>query len=171
MFDFIKRYKAWIVVVVLIVCIVLFHDSQEKKKSARMLESEKRHSISVLPPGIEEEWMSYLKKRFSEEIQREGNSLRVRESYIGEAPTYSYVSLNHPYEIDCNSFLMGFSVFFPSSGDEGIGVNLTGDFSSDYKNEPEIGIPIDSIAADKLNSALCKHLSLLMEDIVFRGPQ
>lgn len=169
MFDFIKKYKAWIVGTTLIICIALFYSGQGKEQSVRTIEAQKLYSISDIPTGVEEKWMLYLEKRFSEEIQRESNSLRIRESYMGASPTYSYVSLNHSYEIDCNSFHMGFSVFFPSGVEEGISVSLTGDFSSDHENEPERGVPVGSIASDNLDSTLCKHLSLLMEDIVSRN--
>lgn len=130
----------------------------EEERALRAAEAEAVRSVSVLPAGVEETWLRYIDKRISKEIQREGQNLKVRVSYIGAEPSYAYVSLNHPYQIDCNEHDLGFSISF-GEGEESVGVILTGDISSDFKNEPERLVTPDSIASKNLDAKLCSYIA------------
>jgi hypothetical protein len=168
--SFTQRYKAWLIGVILVACLVLFYADKKEKRLEYLAEAQRLQSISVLPEGVETLWLSYIERRLGEEIQREGHNLRVRTAYIGAAPTYAYVSLNHPYEIDCNGFDLGISVSFTSGEDDSISAALTGNFSLDHKNEPERGVPIGSIASDRLDLSLCEFVSHWMGNITSTNP-
>lgn len=123
--------------------------------------------IIVPSENDETTWFQYINKRLNEEIQREGLNLKVRTTYIGAAPSYSYVSLNHPYQIDCNTFGMGISINFGEE-ENSPSANITGDFSSDHKNEPTIGVNPNSIAAKALDTKLCSYVANWMAQITSR---
>jgi hypothetical protein len=130
----------------------------EEERALRVAGLEAARSVSVLPAGVEETWLRYIDKRFSEEIQREGQNLKVRVSYIEAEPSYAYVSLNHSYKIDCNENDLGFSISF-GEGEDSVGVILTGVISSDFKNEPERFVAPDSVASRNLDARLCGYIA------------
>ena len=135
------------------------HLHAEKEQTLRMAEAEAARSVSILPAGVAEAWLLYIKGRFSEEIQREGNNLKVRTTYIGAEPSYTYVSLNHPYNIECNGpDGFGISVSFGKE-ESSPSANITGIFSPDFKNEPERGVPPGSIASKNLDERLCRWVA------------
>ncbi len=142
-----------------------YYARQERILRAAEYKTEK--SISVLPEDVEETWVRYIKKRVAEEIQREGSNLKVRNTaYLGIPPSYVYVSLNHPYEIECNDHLnFGISVSFSTGEDDSISAAITGDFSPDHKNEPDRKVPIHSIASENLDKRLCQLVAQYVAEI------
>lgn len=158
------------------ICIALItwfgisHYQSEKEHAQRIAGLEATRSVAVLPNGVEEAWLRYINKRLSEEIQREGQNLKVRVSYIGAEPSYTYVSLNHPYKIDCNEHDLGFGVSF-EEGENGVDVALTGDLSSDFKNEPERFVAPDSIASRNLDVKLCGYVASQLSALIQQPSQ
>ncbi len=147
------------------------HYRAEQEKIIRAAEAKAAQSISVLPEGVEESWMNYVDKRLAEEIQREGRNLRVRTTYIGISPSYSYVSLNYPYQIDCNDdFNFGISVYFGTDEDNSISAHITGLFSPDHKNEQDQDVPRRSIASKNLDEKLCKLVAQRVAEIISEQP-
>lgn len=144
------------------------HYYAEQGKILRAAEYKTEKSISVLPQGVEETWIHYIKKRVAEEIQREGRNLKVRNTaYLGIPPSYAYVSLNHPYEIECNDHLnFGIIVSFGTGEDDSISATITGDFSPDHKNEPDRKVPIHSIASENLDKKLCQLVAQYVAEII-----
>lgn len=130
----------------------------EKERVSRIAKVEAARAVSVLPMGVENAWISYIDKRFSEEIQREDRNLKIRIKHIGAEPSYAYTSRNHPYRVDCNAHNLGISISF-GDGEDGSVVNLTGDFSADFANEPKRGVSPYSIASRSLDMKLCQRIA------------
>lgn len=154
-----SKKAVWLVGCAFLAWFAVSHHRAEKERTLRMAEAEAARSVSVLPAGVEEAWLLYIKGRFSEEIQREGNNLKVRTTYIGAEPSYTYVSLNHPYNIDCNDpDGFGISVSFGKE-ESSPSANITGMFSPDFKNEPQRGVSPGSIASKNLDEMLCRWVA------------
>lgn len=148
----------------------------KKQKELKAAEYEEQRKIDVLPSGVQEAWSTYVNKRLNEEIQCEGSSLKIRSKpYVNWSAKITYLSINHPYSIECNDDMsLGMSVSFQpaSSEDEsGIYVSLTGILNEDYEDEPEFGVPLHSIAAERLNLELCKQVADWMAKITSASTQ
>lgn len=165
----IHRYKTqlWgtIVVSLIMIFTVILFVEREKSSAPYANKTLNLQSVSTLPQDLEETWINYVRKRIDEEIQREGNNLRVRTTHIGMEPSYTYVSLNYPYEIDCNTFDIGIGVHF-GTGEDSISANITGAFSVDYKNEPEHRVDPSSISYKNLDEKLCRIVAKRLTTII-----
>ena len=115
-----------------------------------------QENSAYLSQETEQAWIFYVQRRLVEQIIRDGNQLKVFKSPIGMEPSYVYVSINHPYRIMCNDEAqMGTSIAFGTGEENDIIVHLTGIFSPEYKNEPDIDILPTSLAAKRLDERLC----------------
>jgi hypothetical protein len=118
--------------------------------------------VSVLPPGTEEAWNSYVDRRFTAAIVRDGAVIYVgaplKGLMLSGTTMTTIVSINTPYMMNCN-FGNGEITF--GYGDNAVVVPIFGWFADMYGKEspPPLGIDTSSIAAERLWAKLCTRIS------------
>jgi len=167
-----KKYIFFAFAAVVLVFFVVSHRAKEDEKQNRAAKYKAEKQVAFLSPKVERDWIIYVQKRLEKQIIRDGQNLKVLNSaYMGAEPRYSYVSVNFPYRIDCNDKTrMGLSLSFGTGNEGDIFVNITGRFSPDSENEPDIDVPLHSIAAKGLDAKLCKVASNWMTAVTSAQP-
>lgn len=165
MSRFLNRRLLWAIITVSLILFVVSCLSDRQTLKAVAIESHREYELNslVLPEGIEESWIFYIKQRLAHDIKREGRNLKIYYApHLGAEAIHDYVSINYPYKIECGDLTipeLGISVSFGLHTDEIISVSFTGPFSYDKKNEPELGVSPSSTAAHSLNKKLCHIIS------------
>ena len=125
--------------------------SAEQKRQITAAE----RAISVLPPGVEEEWEAYVKRRLEKVIVLDRSQLRLTPILAKELGTYKVVSFTMPYSVDCNNYL-GSTVEF-GFGEDAISVPIYGVGAwDDADPPPALGVDELSVAAKQLRLSLCE---------------
>jgi len=123
-------------------------------------------AVDKLPIGVEVAWVGYVENQLAVAIQRREGQIQLFNPIDDIFDTKTYISLNMPYTIDCNSVLGG-SVTF-GSGKNSILVPIFGiltKLGTDRTTPPELGVNERSIAAKRLYQNLCPIISEYMQDI------
>ena len=111
-------------------------------------------AVSVLPPGVEHEWMQFVDQRLVDRIRVVGENLLVKKRVSNDRT--DYISRNMPYSVDCGG-LGSIRVTF-GSRDSGISVEVAR-LEDNKRGSPALPVDPASIAGKKLRQALCAQVA------------
>jgi hypothetical protein len=114
----------------------LYYDSHKTPQQAEQSvdDDPAALAVTVLPAGVEEQWLAFVDERMETLIERRGDMLAIKDPMtIASGQTGSFVSLNMPYSISCP--LYGQITF--GSGDSAIDVYVFWMTSGSAKQTPE----------------------------------
>ena len=115
-------------------------------------------AVSVLPPGVEQEWMQFVNRRLDDRIRVVEENLLVQK--LRTEGSNNYISRNMPYSVDCRALLGSIKVTF-GSGDYKTSVEVAR-LKDNESGSPALPVHPASIAGKQLRQVLCAQVAEYM---------